>query len=72
MDEVLDFTPVMGEGASEGPEPEGRVEFRNVTFTYPGSDRPVIRNMSFSVEPGEKVAFVGSTASGKTTILNLV
>ncbi len=72
MDEVLGFTPSMSEGGSDGPAPEGRVEFRNVTFSYPGQDGPALRNVSFSVAPGEKVAFIGATASGKSTVLNLI
>jgi len=49
----------------------GRIEFRGVWFEYiPGE--PVLKNVSFSAEPGEKVAFVGATGSGKTTIINLM
>lgn len=50
----------------------GRLEFRDVSFRYPGADEPVLRNISFVVEPGETVGVIGSTGSGKTTLLNLV
>lgn len=52
--------------------PSGRVEFRNVTFTYPGATHPVLADVSFSVGPGETVAVIGSTGSGKTTLVNLL
>lgn len=48
------------------------VEFRNVTFSYPGTRTPALRDVSFAVEQGEKVAFAGSSGSGKSTILRLL
>jgi ATP-binding cassette subfamily B multidrug efflux pump len=54
------------------PERGGRVEFRDVTFGYPGAEEPVLRNISFTANPGETVAVVGSTGSGKTTLINLL
>ena len=50
----------------------GRVEFRDVTFGFPGAELPVIKNASFVAEPGRTTAIIGSTGSGKTTLLNLV
>jgi ATP-binding cassette subfamily B protein len=50
----------------------GRVEFRDVEFRYPGAQDPVLRDVSFVAEPGETVAIVGSTGSGKTTLVNLI
>jgi len=50
---------------------EGSIEFKNVSFAYK-ADEPVLKNISFSVNPGETVAFVGATGSGKTTIMNLL
>lgn len=48
------------------------IEFKNVGFTYPNSETKVLKNVSFSVKKGEVVAFVGSSGSGKTTIVNLL
>jgi len=50
----------------------GQVRFENVTFGYPGAERPVLDNVSFTAEPGQTTAIVGSTGSGKTSLLNLV
>ena len=61
-----------GEGLSEPPEEKGTVEFKNVSFKYPGADDYVIRNINFTAQKGETVAFIGSTGSGKSTIINLV
>lgn len=50
----------------------GEVEFRNVTFTYPGAAAPVLREVSFTARCGETTAIIGSTGAGKTTLLSLV
>ena len=50
----------------------GTLEFRDVGFAYPGADRPVLCNLSFRVEAGTTTAIIGSTGSGKTTLVNLV
>lgn len=50
----------------------GTIEFRNVSFGYPDSDECVIKNISFRAERGQTVAFIGSTGSGKSTLINLV
>lgn len=50
----------------------GTVEFRNVSFGYPESDEKVLHNISFKAEKGQTVAFIGSTGSGKSTLINLV
>ncbi|WP_424447700.1 ABC transporter ATP-binding protein [Microbacterium arborescens] len=55
----------------EFPEP-GAVVFDDVSFTYPGADSPVLEGISFRAEPGETVAVVGSTGSGKTTLVSLI
>lgn len=52
--------------------PTGRVEFDNVTFAYPGADYPALREISFTAEPGETTAIIGSTGSGKSTLINLI
>ena len=54
-------------------ETNGVIEFKNVTFAYPGAaESPVIRNVSFEARPGETVAFIGSTGSGKSTLIQLI
>ncbi len=50
----------------------GRIELRDVEFRYPGAQEPVLRDVSFVAEPGETVAIVGSTGSGKSTLVNLI
>jgi len=50
----------------------GRVEFRHVTFGYPGSERPVLNDMTFTLRPGQISAIIGGTGSGKTTVLSLI
>lgn len=56
---------------SEMPAP-GRVEFDDVSFTYPGAEQPVLSGISFRAEPGETVAIIGSTGAGKTTLVSLI
>ena len=53
-------------------EEKGFLEFRNVTFSYPGAEEPAIRGISFSAGPGEVTALIGGTGSGKSTIVNLI
>jgi len=59
-------------GAVEMPPITGRVAFENVTFRYFKSGEPVLNNVSFVAEPGQTVALLGATGSGKTTIINLI
>ncbi|MBN8635914.1 MAG: ABC transporter ATP-binding protein [Anaerolineae bacterium] len=55
------------------PEPfSGTVEFRDVSFRYPGAEEDVLHNISFTAQPGEMTAFIGSTGSGKSTLVNLL
>ena len=51
---------------------QGRIEFVNVSFTYPGSQKPVLENINLTINPGETIAIMGSTGSGKTTLINLI
>ncbi|MFO7958414.1 MAG: ABC transporter ATP-binding protein [Candidatus Brocadiia bacterium] len=71
--EVLDSEPELEteDRVVEMPPIEGRVEFRNVTFGYE-PDEPVLKDMSFEVEPGEMIGLVGHSGAGKTTVINLV
>ncbi len=50
----------------------GMIEFKNVSFKYPGADDYVLKNISFTAEPGQTVAFIGSTGCGKSTAINLI
>ncbi len=50
----------------------GKIEFRNVTFAYNKGSDPVLRNLSFTVEPGETIAFIGATGSGKSSLMKLI
>lgn len=50
----------------------GLIEFNNVSFKYPGGDEDVLHNISFTARPGETTAFIGSTGSGKSSIVNLI
>jgi ATP-binding cassette subfamily B protein len=72
--EVLDAESSMSrpeDGVAEFPAP-GAVSFQNVEFTYPGAEVPVLTDVSFHAEPGETVAIIGSTGSGKTTLVSLI
>ena len=51
---------------------KGSIEFKDVSFTYPDADEPVISGISFTAKPGETTAFVGSTGSGKSTLIKLI
>ncbi|MBO4339329.1 MAG: ABC transporter ATP-binding protein [Clostridia bacterium] len=51
---------------------KGELEFRNVTFGYPDAENPILNNISFKIEKGETVAIIGSTGSGKSTLINLI
>lgn len=52
--------------------PTGKIEFRNVSFSYPQAEKPVLQNLSFQMNPGEITAIIGGTGSGKSTILHLI
>jgi len=54
------------------PVVRGAIEFRDVSFRYPGTDRRVLKNVTFRIEPGQTVAVVGGTASGKSTLVRLI
>ena len=61
-----------GEGVSTIEENKGTVEFKNVSFKYPDAEEYVLKDISFKVNKGETIAFIGSTGSGKSTLINLI
>lgn len=73
INEVLDETIAVKDGTfTKETEETGTVEFKNVSFKYPEADEYVLKNISFKVNKGETIAFIGSTGSGKSTLINLV
>ncbi len=74
INEVLDTEPALIEGREHTGKPglEGQVEFRNVSFKYPGAAEYILHNINFIAGQGETIAFIGSTGSGKSTLINLV
>jgi ATP-binding cassette subfamily B protein len=74
INEVLEMTPEINDPAQpRAPSGErGFVEFKNVTFRYPGAEEPALRDISFTASPGETVAIIGGTGSGKSTLVNLI
>ena len=69
---VLDTKLSLQEGTKTDAPEQGTVEFRNVSFHYPSSDKDVLCNISFTAKQGETVAFIGATGSGKTTLVSLI
>lgn len=73
---VLETKPSIESGpdvkVSQVPLSKGLLEFKDVEFRYPGAERPVLRDISFSAEPGQFTAIVGSTGAGKSTLVNLI
>jgi ATP-binding cassette subfamily B protein len=74
INEVLDTDPKIKDGElSEGkPEEAGEVTFNHVSFKYPDAGGSVLEDISFTAKKGETVAFIGSTGSGKSTLINLI
>ena len=71
INEILKTEPAVKEGEREEGTERGTLEFRNVSFQYPDSSHPVLKNISFQASRGETVAFIGATGSGKTTLVSL-
>ena len=73
VNEVLDSTSSVQEGEFNGnTDSKGKIVFKNVSFKYPDAEEYVLKDISFEASPGETVAFIGSTGSGKSTLINLI
>jgi ATP-binding cassette subfamily B multidrug efflux pump len=78
IQEVLEVEPAIGDGAAEAAlvastdAPRGLVEFKDVEFRYPGAEEAVLTNITFTARPGQTTAIVGSTGSGKSTLISLI
>lgn len=74
INEVLDTAPMIRDGSvTEGkPGQKGEITFRHVSFKYPDAADYVLQDISFTVKQGQTIAFIGSTGSGKSTLINLV
>ena len=72
--EVIDTDPMVADGVKTAGKPgvEGEIEFRNVSFAYPDSRQAMLEGINFTAKKGETVAFIGSTGSGKSSLVNLV
>ncbi|AEF24125.1 lipid A export permease/ATP-binding protein MsbA [Pseudomonas fulva] len=70
--EQLDEEPEVDHGTQMRESVNGRLEVRDLSFSYPGSEKPVLENISFVAEPGQMVALVGRSGSGKSTLANLI
>ena len=72
INEVLDTNISVKDGNIETKKEVGTIEFKNVSFKYPDAEEYVLRNISFKANKGDTIAFIGSTGSGKSTLVNLV
>jgi ATP-binding cassette subfamily B protein len=75
IQEVLSIKPVIRDPEKAKPFQapfKGTVEFRNVSFRYPGAEEDVLQDISFTAQPGETTAIIGSTGCGKSTVVNLI
>lgn len=73
LDHVFATVPAIADPATATPlDVRGRIEFRDVSFAYPGRDRSALEHVSFTIEPGEKLAIVGRTGAGKSSLVQLL
>ena len=72
INEVLDCDISIEDGTVTDVKETGTIEFKNVSFKYPDADEYLLKDISFTVKKGETVAFIGSTGSGKSTLINLI
>ncbi|PUB16579.1 ABC transporter ATP-binding protein [Paenisporosarcina sp. OV554] len=73
INEVLEMKPsFQDEGTEKANIEQGTLEFENVSFSYPGAEKPALSDISFKARPGEITAIIGGTGSGKSTLVNLI
>ena len=74
INEVLAIKPEIKDAdqVKQANEKKGYVEFKDVTFSYPGAEEPVLSNISFSAQPGQVTAIIGGTGAGKSTLVSLI
>lgn len=74
INEVLDMHPEITdpENPRTSNDKKGYIEFRNVSYSYPGAEEPALKNISFHTGPGEITAIIGGTGSGKTTLISMI
>ena len=72
INEVLNTVNTITDGEVEQTERLGKIEFKDVCFGYPGSEENLLKNINLTINKGETVAFIGSTGSGKSTLINLI
>lgn len=71
--EILDSQPQLQDGSFEGDtQLRGQIEFRNVSFSYPGSSQTILKNIDLTINSGETVAIIGTTGCGKSSLVNLI
>lgn len=70
--EILDTSPALKDGSAPLPEGNGHIEFRNVSFRYPGTSETILRDINLTIRPGETLGIMGATGSGKTSLANLI
>lgn len=74
LKEILNSEPELKDGEFKGEtkDTHGKIEFRNVSFTFPGSEKSVLKNINLIINPGETIAVMGATGSGKTALVSLI
>jgi len=74
LNAIFKIKPAIGDAKDVKPQPpiKGRIEFRNLTFSYGREEQPVLQGINLTIREGETVAFVGRTGSGKSTLANLI
>lgn len=70
--EILSTTPEIVSGSCDSPVEKGKVEFKDVYFSYSEKQEPVLKDINFTALPGQTIAIIGTTGSGKTTLVNLI